>query len=146
MAEMPRAGFAEVGRGTTMSADGIRTSVETVPPLTKEQFEADALFHGTPEVVARPSVRNSRLRAVFCTPLRRVAEQYAGPMGTVIAVRPKADIRIVDATGTNENENWHWIPKSVNVASPSENDHTSGGLTSLPLPQAFLTWRVCHDR
>jgi len=88
----------------------IPKSVQTVSSLpTKDQFEANALFHGTPKPVTRPSVHNSRLKAVFCTPVRSVAEQYAGPTGTVIAVRPKADSRIVDATGTYENENWHWI-------------------------------------
>lgn len=47
--------------------------------MNKAEFESRALFHGTEKKIKRPSVRDSRLRGVFFTPLRKVAEHYAGP-------------------------------------------------------------------
>ena len=79
--------------------------------MNKADFESGALFHGTPEQINRPSVRDSRLRGVFFTPVREVAEHYAGPNGTVVAVRPKQNARIIDASGTHQDEHWHWIER-----------------------------------
>ncbi|MBS3067947.1 hypothetical protein J4450_04550 [Candidatus Micrarchaeota archaeon] len=51
--------------------------------------------------------RASRQDGIFLAADRRIAEAYAGPDGKVIATRIKEEAKVLDASGTVENDNWH---------------------------------------
>ena len=51
--------------------------------------------------------RENRQHGLFLAEDRRIAEAYAGSDGKVIATRIKEEAKVLDASGTVENDNWH---------------------------------------
>ncbi len=68
------------------------------------------LYHGTPaEGFAIPTQSGGRGGGIAVTPDEGIARGYAGPNGRVIPLKVKPGAKIVDATGTQALQDWHYL-------------------------------------
>lgn len=93
---------------------GQENDVATRYPAEKPaavDYVGQVLYHGTPALGFEiPELRASKMHGVFLTPTRETAAGYAGPSGRVLELRIRPGAKVLDATGTEEANNWHRIP------------------------------------
>lgn len=115
--------------------------IEQVPAGTK-------VYHGTPTPLTElPSAAGGRIGGVSYAEDPSIAKGYAGPKGQVVEgyLDPKA--KIIDATGTMVNDQWHQIPQDEweRLFDAAQQKKIQLAPNYMPTREKALTWEAVMD-